>query len=181
MKYLKYIKERQKQTGYILYKVMFVFVMVFSLSSCTKEKADTIIATEMSESEMEVTFSENNGSKVWTEEEIKSKFSNQFNQNNHLEIIDYEVITDCAFERVGAVLLKDTDSGTAEVAFMDSEGYFQKLGISAELAVEPEFAYLGNGIVSFKLLTAEGKPYTCEVSFSKENNEIKYIVKDIFD
>ncbi|EHI59180.1 hypothetical protein [Hungatella hathewayi] len=128
-----------------------------------------------------VTFSESNENKVWTEENIKNKFSARFNQDAHLEIVDYEVISDYAFERVGAVLLKDIDMGTVEVAFMDSEGYFQKMGISAELASEPEFAYIGNGVVSLKLLTVDGTIYTCEVSFSKENDEIKYTVKDIFD
>ena len=121
---------------------------------------------------MEVDFSESNENKVWTEEEIKSKFSDRFNQDKHLEIVDYEVVSDNAYERIGAVLLKDRDTGAAEVAFIDNEGDFQKLGISAELAPEPEFTYIGNGVVSFKLLTVEGTLYTCEVSFTKENDEI---------
>ena len=56
--------------------------------------------------------------------------------------------------------IRDRDTGAAEVAFIDNEGDFQKLGISAELAPEPEFTYIGNGVVSFKLLTVEGTLYT---------------------
>ena len=88
---------------------------------------------------MEVDFSESNENKVWTEEEIKSKFSDRFNQDKHLEIVDYEVVSDNAYERIGAVLLKDRD-GAAEVALSTMRG-FSKLGISAELAPEPEFTY----------------------------------------
>ena len=95
--------------------------------------------------------------------------------------MDYEVFSDNAYERIGAVLLKDRDTGAAEVAFLDNEGDFQKLGISAELAPEPEFTYIGNGVVSFKLLTVEGTLYTCEVRFTKENDEIKFVVKEVFD
>ncbi len=44
--------------------------------------------------------------------------------NGVTEIIDCEVVSDDASERAGAVLLKDVDTGMAEVAFMDMEGYF---------------------------------------------------------
>lgn len=44
--------------------------------------------------------------------------------NGVTEIIDCEVVSDGASERAGAVLLKDVDTGMAEVAFMDMEGYF---------------------------------------------------------
>ena len=65
---------------------------------------------------MEVEFSESNENKVWTEEEIKSKFSDRFNQDKHLEIVDYEVVSDNAYERIGAVL-KGGDTGTAGVTY----------------------------------------------------------------
>lgn len=171
----------QKQTKYRLCETLCMLVLTFSLSGCTKKMADTISTTEINGQDMEVDFSESNENKVWTEEEIKSKFSDRFNQDKHLEIVDYEVVSDNAYERIGAVLLKDRDTGAAEVAFIDNEGDFQKLGISAELAPEPEFTYIGNGVVSFKLLTVEGTLYTCEVSFTKENDEIKFVVKEVFD
>lgn len=171
----------QKQTKYRLCETLCILVLTFSLSGCTKKMADTISTTEINGQDMEVEFSESNENKVWTEEEIKSKFPDRFNQDKHLEIVDYEVVSDNAYERIGAVLLKDRDTGAAEVAFIDNEGDFQKLGISAELAPEPEFTYIGNGVVSFKLLTVEGTLYTCEVSFTKENDEIKFVVKEVFD
>ena len=181
LKFTGEMKMMQKQTKYRLCETLCILVLTFSLSGCTKNMADTISTTEINGQDMEVEFSESNENKVWTEEEIKSKFSDRFNQDKHLEIVDYEVVSDNAYERIGAVLLKDRDTGAAEVAFIDNEGDFQKLGISAELAPEPEFTYIGNGVVSFKLLTVEGTLYTCEVSFTKENDEIKFVVNEIFD
>lgn len=90
-----------------------------------EKMADTISTTEINGQDMEAEFSESNENKVWTEEEIKSKFSDRFNQDKHLEIVDYEVVSDNAYERIGAVLLKDRDTGAAEVAFIDNEGIFK--------------------------------------------------------
>lgn len=78
-------------------------------------------------------------------------------------------------------MLKDVDRGMAEVAFMDMEGYFQKIGLSASPAPEPEFTYMGNGVVTFRLLTDEGESYTSEIVFTKKDNEIKYVRKDSMD
>ena len=49
---------------------------------------------------------------------------------------------------------------------------------AAKAAEEPEFTYVGNGIVSVQLLTDEGEPYTCEITFTQKDNEIKYVRKD---
>ena len=74
----------QKQTKYRLCETLCILVLTFSLSGCTKKMADTISTTEINGQDMEVDFSESNENKVWTEEEIKSKFSDRFNQDKHL-------------------------------------------------------------------------------------------------
>ena len=48
-------------------------------------------------------------------------------------------------------------------------------------APEPEFTYMGNGVVTFRLLTDEGESYTSEIVFTKKDNEIKYVRKDSMD
>ena len=73
----------QKQTKYRLCETLCILVLTFSLSGCTKNMADTISTTEINGQDMEVEFSESNENKVWTEEEIKSKFSDRFNQDKH--------------------------------------------------------------------------------------------------
>ena len=117
----------------------------------------------------------------WSEAEIKNTFAQRYPMSEGTEIIDCEVISDGAAERAGAVLLKDADTGMAEVAFMDMEGYFKKIGLSARPAPEPEFTYMGNGVVTFRLLTDEGESYTSEIVFTKKDNEIKYVRKDSMD
>lgn len=169
----------RKQTRHRSSGILCILMMAFLLSGCAQEKAAPIKTAELDEPARKAAFSESNEKSGWTEAAIKEQFSGRFDQDDHWEIVDCEVISDHAFERVGAVLLKDSDAGTTEVALMDGEGYFQKLGISAELAEEPEFSYLGNGVISFQLLTAEGTPYPCEVHFSFENNAIRYTVKDL--
>ena len=52
------------------------------------------------------------------------------------------VIPDYASDRVGAVLFQDNTRGTSDVAFFDSEGYFQQCGTHAELADKPNFTYV---------------------------------------
>ncbi len=40
---------------------------------------------------------------------------------------------------------------------------------------------MGNGVVTFRLLTDEGESYTSEIVFTKKDNEIKYVRKDSVD
>ena len=125
LKFTGEMKMMQKQTKYRLCETLCILVLTFSLSGCTKNMADTISTTEINGQDMEVEFSESNENKVWTEEEIKSKFSDRFNQDKHLEIVDYEVVSDNAYERIGAVFVERQRYGALEVAFIDNEGIFK--------------------------------------------------------
>ncbi len=159
-------------------KIACLLSMSLLLFGCTDKKTDGIQASETSGHTVETELS--GITRSWTEEEIEAQFSARMNRDRQLEVIGCEMISDYAFGRVGAVLAKEVDTGTVKVAFMDCDGYFQMIGIAAKPAAEPDFAYLGKGILSCKLLTDEGDPYTCEVHFSKEHETIKYTVKSDF-
>ncbi len=161
------------------YGILSALLLIFLLIGCGEQKADTLALSVGGQETIAVTTEERASEESeWTQEKIKSVFFKNYSMSKGMEFVDCEVISDGASERVGAILLQETDTGMAEVAFMDAEGYFQKIGLAAKAAEEPEFTYVGNGIVSVQLLTDEGEPYTCEITFTQKDNEIKYVRKD---
>ena len=112
----------------------------------------------------------------WSEQDIIDMFYN----SRETEWI-YKacvVIPDFASDRVGAVLFWDRGQGTSQVAFFDSEGYFQQCGVYAEMVAEPEFTYLGDGTVTFKLKAENGKTYNYMLTISIEGNCVNFEATD---
>lgn len=69
------------------------------------------------------------------------------------------------------------DNEFAKVAFLDGDGHIQWCGIDAEIYSEPEFVYLGNGTVTFKLKSEDGSPYEVQVAFSADGSKVSFTVK----
>lgn len=95
-----------------------------------------------------------NDEKTWTKQDITDMFYNM-EHSDKLKYIDCVLIPDRAFDRIGAILFEDTVKGTVEVAFFYEDGSAQQCGFSfhTEAADAPDFTYLGNGALSFKLET----------------------------
>lgn len=95
--------------------------------------------------------------KTWSKQELAALFSGA--KETEWEYIDCAVFSDYACNRIGAVLFEDKNRGTSNVAFFDSDGFFHQSGTYAKTAEEPDFTYLGDGTVTFKLEAEDGTIY----------------------
>ncbi len=121
-----------------------------------------------------------NNDKIWTKQEIDSMFY-RMNENENLEYIDCVLISDKASDRIGAVLFWDPDKKTTNVAFYDKDGYAHQCGVYAKTASDPDFEYLGNGKVQFKLETENGTVYNHTLTISVNENSVNFISADNSD
>ena len=102
--------------------------------------------------------------KEWTTSEISELFKRKADED--CTLITCASMYDFAYERVGAILYTDNEEGYVHVAFMDKEGNMQHCGVEAQLAETPEFIYLGNGEVTFKVCSKNGINYTQKIKYS---------------
>lgn len=117
--------------------------------------------------------------KSWTVGEITALFTSaNADAPADLTIIDSIVIPDLAYDRVGAVLYRNNEKQTSNVAFLDAEGYCQTVGIYAKACADSRFAYCGDGTVAFDLETEEGAVRRYQVSISIEGGNVNFTVSD---
>lgn len=145
------------------------------LSGCTQCETVALEPNLVETTEAEVTTIPTAEKSVWTEDEIKWFFLS--NSREHYEIIDCISMPDFAFDRVGAILFRDDDQQAIWVAFLNEEGFSQMCGVLAPLYSNPEFTYLGDGVVTFRLQAPNGEPYICKVSFSAEGKCVNFKVE----
>lgn len=166
--------------------VITIIAMICVLSGCSNNTPPTKQAdSSMQESGSVQTVQEDKSmesvpvEKSWTEEEIQSLFveSNQDSMHN-FTIVDAVVIPDLAYNRVGAVLYVDNEEQTSNVAFLDSDGYYQTSGVYANLYTDSEFTYCGDGTVTFKLETEAGIVYTFQLSISVDGPNVHFVASD---
>ena len=117
--------------------------------------------------------------KEWTKSEIAELF--KIKADPECTLVTCASIFDFAYDRVGVILYTDSKEGYIHVAFMDAEGNMQHCGVEAELLDSPEFTYLGNGEVTFKVCSKEGENYTQKISFSTDNEEVNFVSVAIED
>lgn len=117
--------------------------------------------------------------KNWSEQDIIAMFSSIAKEEWVYE--ECVVIPDYASDRVGAVLFQDNTRGTSDVAFFNSEGYFQQCGTHAELADKPNFTYLGDGAVTFKLKAGNGTTYNHTLTISIDGDSVNFKAEDVLD
>ena len=114
----------------------------------------------------------------WSKQDIVDMFYTMTNGETGIEYLDCVVIPDCVDRRIGAVLYKNTQEGTAEVAFFDANGYAQRCGVYAKVAETPDLTYIGDGTVAFKLEKDEGIIYNYTVSLCVEGGNTKFVVTE---
>lgn len=161
-------------------KVLALFLAILLLlciAGCSSEPAvPTPLPTEAAEATPLPTQS---NATEWTEVQIQSLFTENA-QNDQWVVVDSVVVSDFAFDCVGAVLFVDNDQETTNVAFLRSDGTYQQCGVGAPLSSEPEFTYCGDGTVSFLLVNDETESYTCQISFSSQNGNVSFVAKTDF-
>lgn len=108
----------------------------------------------------------------WTEEQVLELYEAE--REESWEMADCVAFYDQASGLVGAVLFRNGDAGTAGVAFLGADGSCRMGGIEALLPDEPEFEYLGEGTVSFKVKGKDGKVRGHTMSITIEGNNVTF-------
>ena len=111
--------------------------------------------------------------KEWSVQEISSLFYD--NSELDWKMVECVSAYDFAYECVGVILYTESDEEYINVAFMDKEGGMQHCGIEAVLGENAEFAYHGNGEVTFNVCTKDGFKYKQKIIFSKNDDGVNFV------
>lgn len=133
-------------------------------------------ATVPPASEQNESAAQSEVSAAWTEEEVLELFESS--REETWELVDCVTFYDQASGLVGAVLFQNGDTQTAGVAFLGADGSCRMGGADAQLTDAPEFTYLGDGTVSFKLKGADGKLRDHRMSITIEGNNVTFKAVD---
>ena len=109
----------------------------------------------------------------WTKQEIAELFKTKVDTD--CTLIACTSMFDFAYDRVGVILYTDSKEGYIHVAFMDKDGNMQHCGVETELADSPEFTYLGNGEVAFRVCSKDGEKYIQKISFSVDEERVNFV------
>lgn len=153
--------------------IILTVVFILSLPSCGSKNAESGFALDKS-TVIQNSIDENN----WTEQDIISMFYR--GREIDWEYIDCVLISDYASNCVGAVLFRDNGEKTSNVAFYNADGYCQQCGTFAKMAVEPDFTYLGDGTVTFKLEMEDAAVYNFILTISIDGSNVNFIAEDDF-
>ncbi len=148
--------------------------LYLGISGCSSQDATVNPSDPVSNSVQDTSEQEKN----WSEQDIMSMFYKV--KEIDWEYIDCELMPDHASDRIGAVLFWDAQEGTSNVAFFDADGYFHQCGTYAELSDQPDFAYLGDGAVTFKLETDDHTIYHYTLTISIQDSNVYFKAEDDF-
>lgn len=151
-------------------------VCILEMSSCGGKDAMLKTSDSVSNPVQNEDTSNPNGEKIWSEQDIASMFSHV--QETDWEYIDCVLIPDHASDRIGAVLFWNDKKQTSNVAFFDADGCFQQYGTYAKMSAEPDFMYLGDGAVTFKLETEDGTIYNYTLTISIDGSNVNFKAED---
>lgn len=146
-------------------------------SAAVQERAETQESAETQE-ELEESLDplQRLQEKEWSEQDLITMYSDI--QEDDWAYLDCVLMPDRAYDRIGAVLFLDTGKGTCNTAFFDADGDFQQSGTAVRIADDPELTYLGDGTVSFKLISEDDTVYTYALAFSIQGNHVSFQAKD---
>ena len=153
-------------------------VCILEMPSCGSKDAMPKTSDSVSNPVQNAETSKLNEEKNWSEQDIASMFSHA--QETDWEYIDCVLIPDHASDRIGAVLFWNDKNQTSNVAFFDADGYFQQCGTYAKMPAEPDFTYLGDGAVTFKLETDDGTIYNYTLTISIDGSNVNFKAEDDF-
>lgn len=155
--------------------VLFLFLYTISITACTNKEVSQ--APSSSEYDIETTTSHDEES-IWREQDIMNMYYSMTNGEIGVEYLDCVLMPDNAGERIGAVLFEDTKEGTTNIAFFNAEGHAQQCGVYAKAADAPDLTYLGEGVVTFKLVTDEHIVYNCNISIAVDDSDVEFVITD---
>lgn len=151
-------------------------VCILELSGCGSKDAIPTSSDSVSDPVQNTETSNLNEQKIWSEQDIISMFSHA--QEADWEYIDCVLIPDHASDRIGAVLFWNDKKQTSNVSFFDADGYFQQCGTYAKISADPDFKYLGDGTVTFKLEAKDGTIYNYMLTISIEGSNVTFKAED---
>ena len=155
--------------------VLLIFIYAIGIVACGQQDvSQNVISTDGNIDKS--TFQKEE--RKWSEEEIIDMFYSMTNGKIGLEYLACALMPDRASDRIGAVLFKNTEDGTINVAFFDERGYSQQCGVYAKVAESPELIYLGNGTVTFKLETNEHNIYNCNINICIKDGNVAFVMTD---
>ena len=146
-------------------------VCIWGISGCGSQSASADASNSDSPSVQDASEQEKN----WSEEDIISMFSKV--KEADWEYIYCELMPDHASDRVGAVLFRDAQRETSNVAFFDADGFYQLSGVYEKMSDQPDFTYLGDGAVTFQLETEDGTIYHCTLTISIYDSDVYFKVE----
>lgn len=114
--------------------------------------------------------------KSWTEQDVTFMFSRV--QKTDWEYIDCVLMPDHASDRIGAVLFWNDKEKTSSVAFFNADGFYHQCGTYAKLSAKPDFSYLGDGAVTFKLEADDGTIYNFTITISIDGSNVNFKTED---
>ncbi len=117
-----------------------------------------------------------NEGKSWTEQDVTLMFSRV--RETDWEYIDCVLMPDHASDRIGAVLFWNDKEKTSSVAFFNADGFYHQCGTYARLSEKPDFTYLGDGAVTFKLESDDGTIYHFTITISIEGSNVNFKTED---
>lgn len=123
-------------------------------------------------SEQSAIAGQSEATRAWSEEEVLELYDAE--REETWELVDCVTFSDQASGLVGAVLFRNGDARTAGVAFLGADGSCRMGGTDAQLLDEPEFEYIGDGAVSFKVKGEDGKVRSHTMSITIEGNNVTF-------
>ncbi len=114
--------------------------------------------------------------KNWSEQDVTIMFSRV--QEKDWEYIDCVLMPDHASDRIGAVLFWNDKKKTSNVAFFNAEGFYHQCGTYAKLSAKPDFTYLGDDAVTFKLESDDGTIYHFTITISIDGSNVNFKTED---
>ena len=111
------------------------------------------------------------------EHEIEALFLD--NAEPEWKLISCVSVYDFAYDRVGAVLYTEDDTGYVNVAFIDENGVMPRCGIEAAFDENPELTYHGNGEVTFNVCSKDGVKYKQKIVFSKCDDQVNFVSESL--
>ena len=167
----------KNKTYQILFKSLYEQLLnTFEECTTKEETAVTKTLDSFSNPVQNADISNTNEDKNWSEQDITSMFSHV--QEPDWEYVDCILIPDHASDRIGAILFWNNKNNTSNVAFFDANGCYQQCGTYAKTPAEPDFTYLGDGAVTFKLETENGTIYNYTLTISIDGNIVNFIAED---
>ena len=160
-----------------IFVLLLAIACIFAASGCKSGSTMTETSTYTSNDTVsEATlYTSNPSMNDWSEQDITAMFTQV--KKSDWQYIDCVLIPDHASDRIGAVLFWDDAKGTSSVAFFDADGYYQQCGVYAKISSDPDFTYLGDGSVTYKLEKEDGATYNCTLAISTDGDNVQFKVE----